>query len=62
MLSIKSFSDKDEIKISQTLFIEKINGEVNAYEAIGEFIVFKNAKRDRCREKLNLSMSINQQI
>jgi hypothetical protein len=62
MLSIKSFSDKDEISFSQTLFIEKINGEVNAYEAIGEFIVFKNATRDRGREKLNLSMSIKQQI
>jgi hypothetical protein len=62
MLSIKSFYDKDEISFSQTLIIEKINGEFNAYEAIGEFIVFKNAKRDRGREKLNLSISIKQQI
>lgn len=58
MLSIQTFSDKDEISFSQTLIIEKINGETYIYEAIGEFIVFKNVKRDRGGKKLNLSMSI----
>jgi hypothetical protein len=61
MLSIQTFSDKDEISFSQTLIVEKINGEKYVYEASGVLYIYKNTQREKGKKDFNLSKSIQSQ-